>query len=420
MTRLALLRRARSMLILGLAVRNLFRNTRRTVITSGAVVFGVALQVLGWGLVDGLDDNFLRAVSTTTTGDILLRPPEYPTDGLSYPLEEAAAPPALTGFSGEAASRVLFSARVVHKADAARAVGVAYDPDQDYRVFPRERWRVQGVWPDAGQSQVALGDALGRLLGVGVGDEVVVQARTVDGAQNALSYTITALVHTDNGQLDNTAVWLRMDAADALLQLQGRRTHLSLHVGTLEDAAVVRDRLQAAGAFTGPDGKLWDAKTTREEAADMLAINDIRRRAILMLVGVIMAIAATGIANTVIMAAYERVREIGTLLALGMKRRDVSLLFLTEGAMLGLGAGSVGAAIGTAGVLYWQFNGIVLGEETMKATGNLPVSAIIYTHFNWGPVIGSLVFSALVAIFASVQPARFASRLNPADAVRAD
>lgn len=420
MTRLALLRRARSMLILGLAVRNLFRNTRRTVITSGAVVFGVALQVLGWGLVDGLDDNFLRAVSTTTTGDILLRPPEYPADGLSYPLEEAAAPPALTGFSGEAASRVLFSARVVHKADAARAVGVAYDPDQDYRVFPRERWRVQGVWPDAGQSQVALGDALGRLLGVGVGDEVVVQARTVDGAQNALSYTITALVHTDNGQLDNTAVWLRMDAADALLQLQGRRTHLSLHVGTLEDAAVVRDRLQAAGAFTGPDGKLWDAKTTREEAADMLAINDIRRRAILMLVGVIMAIAATGIANTVIMAAYERVREIGTLLALGMKRRDVSLLFLTEGAMLGLGAGSVGAAIGTAGVLYWQFNGIVLGEETMKATGNLPVSAIIYTHFNWAPVIGSLVFSALVAIFASVQPARFASRLNPADAVRAD
>jgi len=408
------------MLILGLAVRNLFRNTRRTVITSGAVVFGVALQVLGWGLVDGLDDNFLRAVSTTTTGDILLRPPEYPTDGLSYPLEEAAVPPALTGFSGEAASRVLFSARVVHKADAARAVGVAYDPDQDYRVFPRERWRVQGVWPDAGQSQIALGDALGRLLGVGVGDEVFVQARTVDGAQNALSYTITALVHTDNGQLDNTAVWLRMDAADALLQLQGRRTHLSLHVGTLEDASVVRDRLQAAGAFTGPDGKLWDAKTTREEAADMLAINDIRRRAILLLVGVIMAIAATGIANTVIMAAYERVREIGTLLAMGMKRRDVSLLFLTEGAMLGLGAGSVGAAIGTAGVLYWQFNGIVLGEETMKATGNLPVSAIIYTHFNWGPVIGSLVFSALVAILASVQPARFASRLNPADAVRAD
>lgn len=408
------------MLILSLALRNLFRNTRRTVITSGAVVFGVALQVLGWGLVDGLDDNFLRAVSTTTTGDILLRPPDYPTDGLSYPLEQAQVPPAVQGFTGDATSRVLFSARVVHHADAAHAVGIGYDPDGDYRVFPRERWRVQGVWPDAGQAQVALGDGLARVLSVGVGDEVVVQGRTVDGAQNALSYAVTALVHTDNGQIDNSAAWLRMDAAEELLQLSGRRTHLSLRVGGLEDAAKVRDRLAASGAFTAPDGKVWVARTTREEASDMLAINDIRRRAILLLVGVIMAIAATGIANTVIMAAYERVREIGTLLALGMKRRQVSTLFLVEGALLGLGAGLVGATLGSLGVLYWQTNGIVLSDEMMKANGSLPVSAVIYTHFNWAPVFGSLAFSAIIATLASVQPARFASGLNPADAVRAD
>lgn len=408
------------MLILSLALRNLFRNTRRTLITSGAVVFGVALQVLGWGLVDGLDDNFLRAVSTTTTGDILLRPPDYPSDGLTWPLEEASVPPALAGFTGESAARVVFSARVVHRSDAAHALGVGYDPEADYRVFPRERWRVQGVWPDAGQAQVAIGDALARVLTVGVGDEVVIQGRTVDGAQNALSYAITALVHTDNGQLDNTAVWLRMDAAEELLQLSGRRTHLSLRVGGLEDPSKVRDRLLASGAFTAPDGQVWAARTTREEAADMLAINDVRRRAILMLVGVIMAIAATGIANTVIMAAYERVREVGTLLALGMKRREVSALFLLEGALLGLGAGVTGATIGSLAVLYWQANGIVLSEQMMNASGSLPVSAVIYTHFNWAPVFGSLAFSAIIATLASVQPARFASGLNPADAVRAD
>ena len=408
------------MLIFQLALRNLFRNTRRTVITSGAVVFGVALQVLGWGLVDGLDDNFLRAVATTTTGDILLRPPDYPEDGLSYPLEHAELPPALKGFTGESAARVFFSGRVVHKADAARATGIGYDPDADYRVFPRERWRVQGVWPEKDQAQVALGQAMARLLGVGVGDEVRVQGRTVDGAQNAMSYVVTALVHTDNGQIDNTAVWMRMAAADELLQLKGRRTHLSLRLGGFEDPAKVRDRLQAEGAFVGADGRAWTAHTTREEAADMLAINDIRRRAILILVGVIMAIAATGIANTVIMAAYERVREIGTLLALGMKRSEVSGLFLVEGALLGLGAGILGASLGSIGVLYWQANGIELGEELMKANGDLPVSAIIYTRFNWEPVLASLLFSAVIATGASVQPALFASRLNPADAVRAD
>lgn len=408
------------MFILSLALRNLFRNTRRTVITSGAVVFGVAFQVLGWGLVDGLDDNFLRAVATTTTGDILVRPPSFPTDGLSYPVEEAAIPPVLAGFSGDSAPRALFTARVVHHGDAARGMGVAYEPDADYRVFPRERWRVTGVWPDTGKAEVALGDAMARMMDVGVGDQITVQARTVDGAQNAMSYAVTALVHTDNGQMDNSAVWMRMDTAEELLQLKGRRTHVSLRVGGLQDAGKIRDELVAAGAFTAPDGQIWTAQTTREEAADMLAINDIRRRAILLLVGVIMAIAATGIANTVIMAAYERVREIGTLLALGMKRRDVSSLFLVEGALLGFGAGLAGAILGSIGVLYWQSNGIVLSDDLMKSQGALPVSAVIYTHFNWAPVLGSLAFSAVIATLASVQPARFAARLNPADAVRAD
>ncbi|MSP55497.1 MAG: ABC transporter permease [Myxococcales bacterium] len=408
------------MFILTLALRNLFRNTRRTVITSGAVVFGVAFQVLGWGLVDGLDDNFLRAVATTTTGDILIRPPDFPTDGLSYPVEEASIPPAFADFSGESAPRALFTARVVHHGDAARGMGVAYEPDADYTVFPRERWRVTGVWPDSGKAEVALGDAMARMMGVGVGDQVTVQARTVEGAQNAMSYAITALIHTDNGQMDNSAIWLRMEIAEELLQLKGRRTHVSLRIGGLQDAGTVRDELVAAGALTAPDGQVWSATTTREEAADMLAINDIRRRAILLLVGVIMAIAATGIANTVIMAAYERVREIGTLLALGMKRRDVSALFLVEGALLGFGAGLAGAVLGSFAVLYWQSNGIVLSEDLMKSQSALPVSAVIYTHFNWAPVLGSLTFSAVIATLASVQPARFAARLNPADAVRAD
>ena len=73
-------------LLVPLAFRNLFRNVRRTVITSVAVVFGVALQILGWGLADGLDENYLRAGRTTATGDVVLRPDGYPIDGIDFPL----------------------------------------------------------------------------------------------------------------------------------------------------------------------------------------------------------------------------------------------------------------------------------------------------------------------------------------------
>ncbi|HNC94883.1 MAG TPA: hypothetical protein PKW90_02100, partial [Myxococcota bacterium] len=82
--------------LLRLSFRNVLRNPGRTAITSVAVVAGVALMILGWGLVDGVDENVLRASSQTMTGDVLLRPVDYPTDGTSFPLDKAKAIPTIS------------------------------------------------------------------------------------------------------------------------------------------------------------------------------------------------------------------------------------------------------------------------------------------------------------------------------------
>ena len=152
----------------------------------------------------------------------------------------------------------------------------------------------------------------------------------------------------------------------------------------------------------------------------MLALNTIRRRALIVLVFVIMAIAGTGIANTVVMAAYERIREVGTVMALGMPKREIRALFLLEGAVMGLTAGLLGAILGGAAVLYFQESGITLGESAISASGSMPISAYIYTHFRWAPVFGSLFFGVGIAVAASLQPANYAANLVPADAVRAE
>lgn len=398
------------MWILALAVRNLARNLRRTLITSVAVVFGVALQILGWGLVDGMDENFLRAIATTTSADLLLRPDGYPDDGFSYPLEDARPAPDLAGrVEGEVAARAIFQARLVKGPDAARVLGVAYDGVQDPKVFSRAHWATEGRWPERGAAEVVVGDGLARLLGLQLGDGVFLEARSPDGALGALTYTVVGTVHTDNAQLDNLGAWIEMEAAQALLLLGDRRTHLAV--------AVRGDPERAKAAL---EGSGWYGRTTRDEAADLLAANQIRRRALVLLVGVIMAIAATGIANTVIMAAYERVREIGTLLAMGMKRAEVGRMFLYEGAVMGTVAGLTGAVMGSSAVIYWERVGIDLSGATQAAMKDMAVSAYLYTKFGWPPVLFALVFSVTVAVLASVQPARFAARLNPADAVRAD
>ncbi len=395
-----------------LALRNLFRNTRRSVITAMTVTFGVALQILGWGLIDGLDENFLRAVRNTTTGDVLLRPDAYPTDGLTYPLEDTKLPADFAGrVEGIAAPRTQFLGRIVKGAEASRVLGISYDAVQDPLVFPRENFTIEGAWPSGEADEVVLGSGMASLIDAKVGDTVVIQTRTVDGAQNAYGYTVAGIVHTDNNGLDNNGAWLDSRVAARLLSLGERRSHIAFKL------PYGADRVAAKAALSGQG---WTATTTEEEAADMLAINTIRRVALAIVVVIIMIIAALGIANTVIMAAYERVREIGTLLSLGMRKRDVSAMFLLEGLVLGVCAGLVGSAMGVAAVIYWELHPIELPAEGLKAGRDMAISAFIYAKFTWPPVFVALGFSAFIAVLASVWPARWAANQNPADAVRAD
>ena len=138
-----------------------------------------------------------------------------------------------------------------------------------------------------------------------------------------------------------------------------------------------------------------------------------------MVVFILLAIAGTGIANTVVMAAYERVREIGTLQAMGMSRNGIRGLFLLEGGIMGLTAGLLGAILGSGVVLHFAQNGIDL-SGLAQASGAMNFSTILYMRFNAEVVGWALAFGVGVSLLASIYPAQHAARMNPADAVRAD
>ncbi len=405
-----------------LAWRNLVRNARRTVLTGVAVSFGVAFTILGYGLVSGLDENAIRSAEGSVVGNVLLRPEGYPIDGLDFPLDEAEAPsPALIAAldaavagGGAWTARTAFPGRLVKGADAAQVRGWAYDPVKDPQVFPRDAWAADGAWPDpaAATPQIAVGKGLARLLGVARGDIVTFQLRTRDGAQNALQFEVSAIVSTDNAGLDNVGVWVPLSSADGLVSLGGARTHVAVRLPGGRAAA------PAAAAALATHG--WTARPILDEVADVLALNNIRRKSLVMIVGIVMAIGAAGIANTVIMSVFERVREIGTLMAMGLRRAQIRAMFLIEGLLLGVGAGGVGALLGGAATWWWQEEGIHLGDEVTARAGEIAIGATLYARLEPGAVLGAFLFGVAVAVVASIWPAGHAASLNPADAVRAE
>ena len=404
-------------LLIGLAARNLTRNLMRTLITSAAVVFGVMMMISGWGMIDGLDENVIRAEEDALSGHVLLRPDAYPDDGLSLPLDVTLAPSAALQAKladprvTASTDRIWFTTRLIKGGDSVRAKGLGYNPQTDPVVFPRDLWKVEGAWPQ-GPDQLAVASGLARLLKLQVGDAVTLEARTRAGALNALQFTISGVVSTLNAGVDTLTVWLPMPTAEALVLPEGARTSVAVRLkGGRGDA-------DAAKAWLSGDG--WKARTATEAVTDILAINNIRRRALTLMVGILMAIAATGIANTVIMATYERVREIGTLRAMGMGPGAVQALFLMEGAAMGVSAGGLGAALGAALVYWYSVHGIDLSAAAAAQGAELSFSTMLYLHFSWSHIVISFLFGTAIAVLASIDPARHAATLNPADAVRAD
>ena len=130
-----------------------------------------------------------------------------------------------------------------------------------------------------------------------------------------------------------------------------------------------------------------------------------------------MAIAATGITNTVIMAAYERIAEVGVLRALGMQKSDIRNMFLIEGSIMGLLAGLVGAILGGSANYYLSVEGIDLTEHA-KNVGELPFPTMIYSAFSIPQILLFVFIGASIALLASLWPAFHAVKINPAEAVR--
>lgn len=405
-------------LLFRLAWRNLSRHKLRSALTAVSIVAGVGVLVLGEALVGGIGENFLGAAEETHLGHLVVRPADYPTRGASLPLEKLVqlTPAARALLDGEAVAwtgRVLFAPVVVHGADSIRARAIGLEPGTDEKVFPRTRWKVEGRFPAAEAEEIAVAPSVARLLSLAPGDRVVLQVRTHQGVLKSLEVSVVGVVSTGNMGLDVLGLFVPMELTKKLTGVDGP-THVAVKLGARGDAAAFKPRLAAA---LGPEVAV---ATLAEETAELAELQKARQASFDLLVFIILALAAFGIANAFLMAASERTREVGTLRAMGMTEGAVTRLFLLEGALLGLFGSLLGVAWGGGLSGWFAAHPLDFSAAVEHASvGTLPMSALIYARFNAPMLAWGLVLGVGVSLLASWYPARVAAALRPADAVRA-
>lgn len=405
------------MSIAWLATRNLSRNRRRSLLTGVAIIAGVGIYILGESFVSGLDENIITSAIDGTVGHVTARPAGYPVQALQHPIDELLsvnddARRLLDHETVAWTERTLFTPLATSGADSLRVLAIGFDPERDPAVFPRTLWKVLGAMPRPDQPEVAVSQRVARLLKLEPGSRLVLQIRTHKGAINALEVTVSGLITTNNMAFDTLGVLVPRQLAQSLIAAK-QPSHLSVRLRDREDAEAFAPKLAAAL------GTQAEVVTWRDETADLLRVQNIRRRALDFLVFILMALAGFGIANTILMAAHERVREVGTLRSMGMTEGAVLQLFLLEGALIGLFGGVFGALWGGGLAAHWARHPLDF-SQALQGRGSLPVSALVYTHFSPGAIAFAIALGVVISVLASIYPARVASRMVPAEAVRAN
>jgi putative ABC transport system permease protein len=288
------------------------------------------------------------------------------------------------------------------------ALFTAIDPVREPQVCPRRSEMISKgkTLRDAGPTSAILSPELASNLGVKLGDKATLLTGDRDGVMNALDFEFVG--HYGQAGLplpDKKIGFVPLAFAQELLRMEGRATEIAVALEHFDDAEKVKPILQAA---LGPE---YEVSTWHDVASfidDAIAVQNFILN---LIAGLFLFVALLGIANTMLMSVLERTREIGTMMSVGVRRRQILMLFLLEAAVLGLAGGIIGSIAGGGFVLYYGHKGMVL--PVPGALAPLHVFPLISAQY----ILFVLALAAGGAALAALWPSVRASRMRPVEAL---
>ncbi len=409
-----------------IAWRNVWRHGKRTALTIVTMAFGLGMYIWIDSMLKGMDKGGLENILTLTDSSVRVSTKAYEEDRASLPLDYGLPDPAALEAAARSDARVVattfrtrFLAQLSNGRDAVPVMAVAVDPVRDSAVFSLKDF-VSGSWfGAAGERQVVLGAGLAKDLGVGVGDWTTLAARTRWDARNADDFLVAGLIDSSEPNVNASGVFVSFADAEDFLELEGLRTEMAVRMvdrTNLKDLMADSDSLAASISVRFPE---LAAKSFGEVGRQFLEIAKIKKKGTGIIIVVILLIAGVGIANTVLMSVYSRVREIGVLRAFGLRPKEISRLFLIEGTLIGLVGAIAGLLVGIALTAWLVYSGLNLSAFIGDgASMGMPIWGTLYGEWNPDAMASAVVFGILVALFASRSPAKKAARLEVTAALR--
>jgi putative ABC transport system permease protein len=408
---------------LKLAARNLMRYRRRTLLTALLIMLGVMALLLFVAAAGSFKQTMIGSITDSMLGHLQIHRKGFIASIDSMPLNMNLQPNVVSKIESALKSDpdvAAYSLRVKVGAmfsnftenSSIRLNGI--DPVAEDAALPALRQRINNgdkTGPLLAPGNVLIPTLLARGMKVNVGDEVVLVVTNASGSVNGRTFTVGGILDPITGpggrdgyiHIDDARELLRMDKPELM--------EIAVRLKSLDKLDAVQQRLSAKlDEIQNKEGK---PVTELHTWSDLSPFANIVRMIDLMTLFIrimLVAIVLVSVMNVMLMAVYERIREIGPLAAIGTQPRKLLAIFLAEGLLLGLAGAAAGIALSYALVGYLNVSPPVFkfGREMIT----------LYPRLETIEVLGVLGLAILVSALASLQPAWRAARMDPIQALR--
>lgn len=410
-----------------LAWRNIWRNKRRTVVTTLAIAFGIFLIVVMRGVQMGTFAQMVDVSVRRGAGHLEVQRNGYWDERAlkyAFPVAEAdtgsiSALPHVQHVSTKLAVDALVGAGE-ENTTGAQVVGVIPSHERAMTIFPDGVMEKGEFLSDTDTTGAVIGYAMARNLRADLGDQLAIFTQARDGSMGATLLTVRGIFHVGEPDMDGYLVLAHLRLIQDLLEAPGRATAIALTVDDIRAVESVKAALERRlrDGTSAPAGHVqdWDVmswETLLPGLSQTIQFKNASRDALALLLLVVIAF---GILNTILMGVMERYHEFGVLRAVGMRRRSLAAMIFAEAGMLSAVGLLIGNACAYALTCWWQRHPIAPSfAEVLETYGFVPVITAV------PDLTGQLVWSIVVlgmVVLLTTWPAWVAMRFRPVEAIR--
>jgi putative ABC transport system permease protein len=403
-------------MLVRMAWRNIWRNPRRSLITLSAMTFSLTLMIVATNLMEGMNRQMVGYAADRSLGHIQAHAKGYYKDRDLHETLPLSILHRLDGspFRGAPRAYAFGLASLGEQSAGVQIRGI--DPEREREVTDLWKHMLLGRFLRPGEKKVVvLGRKIAKTLNAGPGSEIALITQAADGSLGNDLYRVVGVLKTVDDATDRTAVIMSLADFAELLVLPGRIHEVA--VRTPDAMEVDRYKPQVAALFKGTGCELRTWKEIAPALKDALALNQAWTTIMLVIV---FSIASLGILNTMLMAVFERMYELGLMLAVGLKPvRLVGLIFMETMMLAGISE-VLGLGLG----LLWSWRLAVKGWDLTGLFGE----GFEYTGFAFENVLRAVLWPAgmlqcvgimlVIAGLAALYPSLKAARLKPVEVMR--